>query len=254
MTSTAASFVALIPARSGSLRVPGKNLWRLNGHPLIAYTIAAARDSGVFDRVIVSTNDSATAAVATHYGADVPFLRPDDLAGPTSPDIDWIRHALDALTRGGTRYDAFSILRPTSPLRQRDTIRRAANAFFADGVADSLRAVELCRQHPGKMWVLDGARMRPLLDDGGAEPPWHSSAYQSLPPVYAQNASLEIAWTRVVEQTGTIAGQAVMPFVTEGAEGFDLNHPEDRWLLERMLAEGSATLPAVREQPYPEKP
>jgi hypothetical protein len=99
------------------------------------------------------------------------------------------------------------------------------------------------------MWTVDGTRMRPLLDDGGADPPWHSSAYQSLPPVYAQNASLEMARTRALDELGTIAGRVIRPFLTEGLEGFDINGRDDWLLLERLLADGEAHLPVVTTTP-----
>jgi N-acylneuraminate cytidylyltransferase len=121
-----------------------------------------------------------------------------------------------------------------------------------DGV-DSLRAIEKCQQHPGKMWVVRGKRMTPLLPMGPAEQPWHSSQYQSLPEVYVQNASLEIAWTRVVLQDRTIAGNVLMPFFTDGYEGFDVNNPYDWSLAEHLLSKGNVTLPAVTQSPYPLK-
>ena len=132
--------VALVPARAGSVRVPGKNVRELAGHPLLAYSIAAAHESGLFDAVVVSTDSEQTAEVARRYGAEVPDLRPPELAGSTSPDIDWIEHVLR-----GTTYDAFAILRPTSPFRRGATILRAWDAFTAVPEADSLRAVRPVR-------------------------------------------------------------------------------------------------------------
>jgi CMP-N,N'-diacetyllegionaminic acid synthase len=244
------SAVAFIPARLGSKRVPGKNIRALAGHPLIAYTIAPALESGVFDAVIVSTDSEDIAAAATHYGAEVPFLRPAVFAGDTSPDIEWLEHALTELRSAGRRWDAFSLLRPTSPFRSAGTIRRAYGLFAAQTGIDSLRAVEKCAQHPGKMWVIRGERMLPLLPFGPAEQPWHSTPYQALPPVYVQNASLEIAWTRVVFERRTIAGDVLVPFVTEGHEGFDINDPYDWMVAERLLADGSAQLPPVPQPSY----
>jgi CMP-N,N'-diacetyllegionaminic acid synthase len=241
--------VAFVPARQGSKRVPGKNVRRLNGHPMLAYTIAPALDSGVFDSVIVSTDSEEVAAIARHYGAEVPFLRPAEYAGDTSPDIEWLEHALVELARRGRAWDTFSLLRPTSPFRTADTIRRAWGRFIAQDGVDSLRAVEKCAQHPGKMWVVRGDRMVPLLPFGPADRPWHSTPYQALPPVYVQNASLEIAWTRVVLERHTIAGDVLVPFLTEGYEGFDINDPLDWMLAERLLAEGAVQLPEVREAP-----
>jgi N-acylneuraminate cytidylyltransferase len=236
--------VGLVPARSGSKRIRGKNLRELRGHPLLSYTVCAALRSGAFDDVVVSTDDETTATVARRYGARVPFLRPAELAADASADIDWVRHALAALRAEGRPVDAFAILRPTSPLRPATSIAAAVSAFLADPDADSLRAVEPVTEHPGKMWVLDatGDRMTPLLDDGGAQPPWHSTPYQALPSVHVQNASLEVAWSRTVDELGSIAGREVMPWLTESYDGFDLNHETDWLLLERLLDLGLASL------------
>jgi CMP-N-acetylneuraminic acid synthetase len=253
------SAVALIPARQGSKRVPGKNVRTLGGHPVIAYTIAPAIESGVFESVIVSTDSEEIAGIARHYGAEVPFLRPPQFGGDTSPDIEWLEYTLEALKRAGREWDCFSLLRPTSPFRTAATIRRAWSRFVAQDGVDSLRAVEKCAQHPGKMWIVDGDRMTPLLDDTrvspklprrGGGPPSHSTPYQALPPVYVQNASLEIAWTRVVFAGRTIAGNVLVPFLTEGYEGFDINDPHDWMIAERLIAEGSAGLPPVPQVPH----
>lgn len=244
------SIIALIPARAGSKRVPGKNIRPLNGHPLLAYTISAALDSGIFADVLVSTDSEEYAAIARHYGASVPFLRPAELSGDLSPDIEWVEDTLQRLQADGRSYDCFSILRPTSPFRLPQTIQRAWLAFQAEEGVDSLRAVEKSKQHPAKMWVVRGRRMTPLLPLGPAEQPWHSSQYQSLPAVYVQNASLEIAWSRVVFDGRTIAGHVLMPFLTEGYEGFDVNQPLDWDLAELLLSRGLTHLPAVNHLPY----
>ena len=234
-----ATAVALVPARAGSQRVPGKNVLPLAGHPLIAYTIAAARASGVFEAVVCSTDSEEIAEVARRYGAEVPGLRPPEIATATSPDIEWVEHVLRDRDE-----DAFSILRPTSPFRTEATIRRAWDRFLAAD-ADSLRAVERVKQHPGKMWVVDGELMRPFVERPDAGTPWHSLQYASLPEVYVQNSSLEIAWTRVVREDGTIAGRRVAPFFTEGWEGFSIDYPEDVERAERAVAAGEAELPRV---------
>jgi CMP-N,N'-diacetyllegionaminic acid synthase len=245
----AVSCVALIPARSGSKRVADKNVRLLAGHPLLAYAVATARAAGRFARVIVSTDSDEYAAIARHYGAEVPFLRPPALAGDLSPDIDWVEFTLKTLADAGERYDSFSILRPTNPFRQPSTIQRAFQQFQDDPEADSLRAVEKCRQHPGKMWVVRGRRMTPLLPFWSDRQPWHSSQYQALPEVHVQNASVEIAWSRVVFEGRTIAGDVIAPFWTEGHEGFDINRPEDWVAAEALLASG-VHLPVVTASAY----
>ena len=244
------SIVALIPARSGSKRVVDKNARRLDGHPLMAYSIAAALDSGVFGAVLVSTDSESYAAIARHYGAEVPGLRPEAFATATSPDIEWIEHLLGVLAEQRRQFDCFAILRPTSPFRQADTIRRAWRSFLAEQGVDSLRAVEKCTQHPGKMWVIRGNRMLPLLPLTPEKQPWHSSQYAALPEVYVQNASLEIAWCRLVRSERTIAGTVVMPFLTDEVEGFDINNEYDWRYAEQMVESAAARLPTISRPPY----
>jgi CMP-N,N'-diacetyllegionaminic acid synthase len=246
------SIVALIPARSGSKRVPDKNIRSLAGHPLIAYSIAAALQSKVFGRVIVSTDSERYARIARYYGAEVPFLRPSTIAGDTSPDIEWVEYTLKQLSKSGEGYDCFSLLRPTSPFRLPETIQRAWQEFAAQSGVDSLRAVEKCQQHPGKMWIVRGNRMLPLLPMGPAEQPWHSSQYPSLPEVFVQNASLEIARSSIVFEEKTIAGNVVMPFFTKDYEGFDVNSDYDWGLAEHLVKMSQAKLPTIPQPPYQE--
>jgi CMP-N,N'-diacetyllegionaminic acid synthase len=247
------SAVGLIGARSGSERVKDKNVRRLAGHPLLAYAIEAARRSEVFDRIVVSTNSEQIAQVARWYGADVPFLRPVEYATSTSPDIEWIAWTLPRLEE---RYDLFAIVRATNPFRGPDAIRRGLDQLLSTPEADSIRAVERVKQHPGKMWVIDelGRLMRPLLDQSHLDVAWHAGQYQALPPVYVQNSALEIAWTRVVGATGTREGKMLAPFLTEGYEGLNIDDEEDFARAEKLVATGRAQLPAVEREPYPAAP
>lgn len=251
------TLAALIPARAGSKRVVDKNVRPLAGHPLIAYTIAASLDSGLFDAVMVSTDSERIAAIARHYGAEVPFLRPAEFAADRSPDIEWLDDMLRRLQEAGRSWDCFALLRPTSPFRAVETLRRAWSTFRGDETADSLRAVERTRLHPGKMWLVDGSRMVPAVTELGgerspADQPWHSTPYQALPTVHTQNASLEIARCRVVLETRTIAGEAIMPFVTRGYEGFDINDEVDWIVAEELLRRGDAELPEISLPPWRE--
>ena len=242
--------VALIPARSGSERVPGKNVRPLAGHPLIAYAIATALQAGVFERVLCSTDSGKIAEVAQRYGADVPFLRPAEYATATSPDIEWLAYTLDQLD---VHYDLFAIVRATNPFRGPDAFLRGMRQLLATPEADSIRAVERVKQHPGKMWVIDGKTMRPLLEQAQLDVAWHAGQYQALPEIYVQNSALEIAWTRVVSQTGTREGRVVAPFLTQGYEGFNVDDEED-WARARALVDsGEASLPKVDHplRPYP---
>ena len=248
--SKAPSVIALIPARAGSKRVPDKNVRVLGDHPVIAYTIAAALDSGIFDSVVVSTDSERYGLIAKYYGAEVPFLRPAEMSGDLSPDIDWVEYTLKRFREQNREFDCFSILRPTSPFRQAATIQRAWSQFLTETGVDSLRAVEKCKQHPGKMWVVRNSRMTPLLPLSPPELPWHSSQYQALPEVYVQNASLEIAWSRVVFQGRSISGTVLIPFFTQNYEGFDVNHPTDLRLAQELIDTGKANLPHVSQSRY----
>jgi N-acylneuraminate cytidylyltransferase len=236
------SAVALIPARAGSERVRDKNIRPLAGHPLLAYAIAAARQTDVFDRIVCSTDSTKIADVAKRYGADVPFLRPAKFATSTSPDIEWIKHALAQLDE---HYDLFAIVRATNPFRGSDVLQRGLAQLLATPEADSIRAVELAKQHPGKMWVLEGKTMRPLLDQSHLDIAWHAGQYQALPQIYVQNSALEIAWTRVVSQTGTREGRVVAPYLTNGYEGFNIDDEDDWGQARRLLDAGEVSLPDV---------
>ena len=222
------SIVALIPARAGSRRIKHKNVRELGGKPLLQWTINGAKESGLFGDILLCTDSQEYGELGKSFGAT--FCRRPSSADDEA-DIVWVKQALRLV-----HYDAFAILRPTSPFRTPDTIRRAWQHFLDNQPCDSLRAVEPVRQHPGKMWVIRQSRLLPLLPWENEASPWHSSATQTLPPVYVQNASLEIAWVKTVLKQGTIAGTNVLPFMTEGMEGFDINDLEDWERAERLAA------------------
>ncbi|MBM31888.1 MAG: acylneuraminate cytidylyltransferase [Chloroflexi bacterium] len=246
------NIVALIPARSGSKRIKNKNIKLLNGHPLIAYTIQSAINSEVFDEVIVSTDSKDIKKISEYYGAYVPFLRPSIYATDTSPDIEFVKHALEELSKLNKNYSQFSILRPTSPFRKARTIKRAFK-LFSNSESDSLRAVEKCLQHPCKMWTLDGEFIKPFVDLGFSGPhnqPLHSSQYPSLPEVLVQNASLEIANSNVIFEQNNISGSKIIPFFTKDDEGIDVNVEEDWIKAEIYLKSEKATLPKIFKKPF----
>lgn len=242
------SLVAFVPARAGSERVPGKNVRPLAGHPLLAYAIATAQQSGVADRVICSTDSEQIAEIARWYGADVPFLRPAEFATSTSPDVQWLRWTIAELPE---RYELCALIRATNPFRGPDVVRRGLGQLVATPEADSIRAVELVKQHPGKMWVVEGGTMRPLLDQSHLDEAWHAGQYPALPNVYVQNSALEIVRTRAVVETGTREGRVLAPFFTEGYEGFNVDDEEDWARAEALLAAGKVSLPVIDRDPWP---
>lgn len=152
--------LALIPARGGSKGLPRKNVLPVAGRPLIAWTISQALSSESVGAVVVSTDDSEIADVAARFGAEVPFMRPDELATDTSPSIDAVLHALDALAAHGREFDMIALLEPTSPLRAADDIDRAVSLLMAHPDADAVVSVgQVHTEHPAIMKRLEDDRL-----------------------------------------------------------------------------------------------
>lgn len=250
MVDAQSKAICLVPARSGSKRVANKNVMEINGHPLLAYTISAAIDSGEFDSVVVSTDSESYVDIARHYGADVPFLRPSEFSTDYSPDIEWVAYTLAELKSNGQEFDRFSILRPTSPFRTVATIRRAMAQFSDSKDADSLRAVELCTQHPAKMWQIVDDLLVPVMPGKTGNHEWYSMPTQSLPTVWVQNASLEIAHTRCVTEQNSISGKKIIAFKTNYPEGLDINSESDVLIVKSVVEKSPHFLPDISAKPY----
>ena len=241
--------VALIPARSGSKRVPDKNIYKIHNHPLLAYAIQAATNTNIFDNVICITDSEIYADIATYYGADVPKLRPNKISTDISPDIDWVKWILTELKEVNMSYDLYFILRPTSPFRTSSTIKRAYNEYIDSG-ADCLRAIQLCKEHPGKMWINNSNRIKPFVDENIDDTPMHSHQYATLPKIYIQNASLEISKTYIPLSKNKIINDDVYPFITKDLEGFDINNIEDIILLNHYIETNSTIIEHIDKEPF----
>jgi CMP-N,N'-diacetyllegionaminic acid synthase len=242
--------IAFIPARANSKRIKDKNILELNGHPLMAYSIISAIESKIFDDIICVTDSEKYADIARYYGAEVPYIRPDSISGDTSPDIEWVQWIANKLKEDGREYSAFSILRPTSPFRKSQNIKEAWGFFLENEKADSIRGVELCKQHPGKMWIIQNNNLFPILPYSIDNTPMHSNQYSKLPKIYIQNASLEIAWMNVVLEKNSISGDIIMPYLSDGISGFDINLPEDINLAKEMILKDKKILPLIKITPY----
>jgi CMP-N-acetylneuraminic acid synthetase len=235
--------IALIPARSGSKRAPGKNVRLLDGKPLIAYTILAAQEAAIFNEIIVSTDSSQYMEIAVQFGVKKKQLRPASLASDSSPDIEWVKHAISNLIPEAQEMDRLCILRPTSPLRTGKTIRSAMEVFAGSPWASSLRALQNVTEHPGKMWRVDENHLAsPFLSQEDQLIPMHSRPTQSLEPLFVQNASLEITTIASVRKTDSIAGNSVMAFSMPEFEGLDVNSDIDFEFLEYLISSGKVRL------------
>ena len=230
---------ALIPARKGSQRLPGKNIIDLNGHPLIAYSILAAQKSSIFERIIVSTDCPKIAKIALQYGAEVPSLRPQEISSSDSPDISWVLLAInDWLNLRGEDYIA--ILRPTNPFRSSSSIVEAFELLKKNPTIDSIRAIRPIKEHPSKMWRGVPGQLITPFDDSmiiNTKTPVHSSPFQVLEKLWIQDASLEIARVKAVRESHSISGRKVMGFEMPNIEGFDINYPEDIEFARKAIVE-----------------
>ena len=209
--------IAFIPARSGSKRIPNKNIRSFFGHPLIAYAIQSALDSEIFDHVFVSSDSEEIGKIAQYYGAEF-IKRPPELSKDLSPDAEWIEHAFKQIEPCN-----YAILRPTNPFRTSETIKRAWKEWDKH---TPMKAIEPAKQHPLKTWKLSGKFITPYIPGNN-----HLLPIQNLDQVYIQNGCLEFR-TFYYNKHNPI----YQPFFTEDYEGFDLNY-EDDWLLAEALAE-----------------
>ena len=228
------NILAFIPARAGSKRVPNKNILPLNGKPLIAYTIEAARASQHINRIVVSTDSEEIAAVAKEYGAEVPFIRPASIAQSDSTEMQFFEHALDWF-KCNEEYepDLIVLLYPTSPFRTAASIDRAVEKISRHPEADSLRSVKLCAEHPYKMWVIENNYLKSFAKND--VPNSHTLSYQLLPTIYIQNASIYITKPSTLLNKKSPTGDIIVPFVMDEEESIDINNPIDFTLAEVVM-------------------
>ena len=246
--------LAVIPARGGSKSIPRKNLHLFAGHPLIAFSIAAGRQSPPVTRVIVSTEDEEIAGVARACGAETPFLRPADLAQDDTPDLPVFEHALSWLAdHEGYHPEVVIQLRPTSPIRPRDCVARAVETLLAHPEADSVRGVVPSGQNPYKMWRLsDDGRLRPLLPDEGFHEPYNMPR-QKLPPTYWQTGHLDAIRPHTILEKHSMSGDVILPLLIDPRYTADIDSLRDLQRAEELLRSGEleAVLPGQGPRPLP---
>lgn len=220
--------LGIVPARGGSKSVPRKNIRPLRGKPLIAYTIESARAAMRLSRLIVSTDDEAIASAARAFGAEVPFLRPPELAADDTLDQPVFLHALRWLAEHeGYAPDYVAVLRPTSPLRQPEHIDGAIEVALATG-ADVVKSVTVTGVHPYKTWRIESGRLRPfvpsaLWDRRGPDVP-----RQELPTVYWQDGVVDIVAVRLIlDPPPSFADVFFAPYVMDQRYSVDLDTEED---------------------------
>jgi len=212
---------AIIPARGGSKGFPKKSIAPLGGFPLIAYSIAAAKLSKKIDRIIVSTDSEEMAAVAGSFGAETPFLRPAEFARDDSPDIEFVRHALEWLKDNEGAVPEYLVhLRPTTPLRKPEDIDKAVEMLAAHTQATSLRSGYEMRESPFKLFGITGEYFAPLFPgDENAER--SNLPRQSFPIAYQPDGYADVLRTSFVERSGTLHGDKILAFVSRNTGEID---------------------------------
>ena len=221
--------LTIIPARGGSKGIPKKNIVDVGGKPLIYYSIKVANESELIDRVIVSTDDREIAKIAETLNAEVPFIRPKELAQDNSPTYPVIKHALEWF-QNSEKYtpDLIVILEPTFPLRTSKEVDDAIELISLDEKADSLRGVCEPFQNPFKMWKIHGKYLEPLII---TDEDTHGTPRQNLKKVYWQNGFIYICRYGTIMEKNSITGDKVLPFVLGSDKYMDLDTIEDLELL-----------------------
>jgi N-acylneuraminate cytidylyltransferase len=250
--------LAIIPARGGSKGIPRKNIRPFSGYPLIAWSIAAARQSSAVTRTLVSTDDEEIAAVARSFGAETPFLRPAEFAQDDTTDLPVFVHALRWLAENeGYRPEVVVQLRPTSPIRPRGCVDEAVRILLAHPDADCVRGVVPAGQNPHKMWRLPGgedAPMQNLLEVSGLAEPYNAPR-QALPPVYWQTGHIDAIRAATILEKGSMSGAAIYPLVIDPRYTVDLDNLSDWTKAEWLASFGGLELvwPGKPRRPLPEK-
>lgn len=248
--------LALIPARGGSKSIPHKNIKLLAGFPLIAYSIAAAHESALVTRTIVSTDDEEIARIARDFGAKTPFLRPPELAQDHTLDYPVFTHALSWLKEHEDyQPDILVQLRPTSPLRPPGCVDQAIEILLSRPQADSVRGVIPSGQNPYKMWlVADQGNMLPLMRlEGVAEP--FNAPRQQLPQTYWQTGHIDAIRRSTILDKGSLSGDVIYPLLIDPRYAVDIDTLRDWQWAEWIISHGDLpiVLPGTQKRPFPDQ-
>ncbi|MDB4037930.1 acylneuraminate cytidylyltransferase family protein [Candidatus Thioglobus sp.] len=210
---------AIIPARSGSKGVPNKNIINLEGHPLIAYSIVAARQSKEIDRVIVSTDSEKYAEIACQYGAEVPYIRPKAISGDTATDIEFFKHFVDwSKEKEGFCPEYMVHLRPTTPLRDPKIIDKAI-LNFVDSKYSALRSAHKMTETSYKTFEVENEKFK-MICNLGFNIESTTLPRQAFPTTYNPNGYVDIVRTSQIEKN-ILHGDCVKAFITKTSYEID---------------------------------
>ena len=223
--------LGLIPARGGSKGIPGKNIRSILGRSLIERAFSSATESGVLDRIVLSTDDPAIAAEAHRIGLDVPFLRPEEFAGDASPMIDVAIHALKMLASENYKPDVLVLLQPTSPLRTAEHIRHALKLLMGyDSVCTVVPVPkDLCPHY--LMKIGDSGLLDFVMPDGP-----RYTRRQDVPQAYRRDGTLFVTRAPVILKQRSFYGERCIPYILSPDESMNIDTPEEWVEAETRLA------------------
>lgn len=227
------NILAIIPARGGSKGVPGKNSKLLAGKPLIAYSIEAAQASKLILTTIVSTDDEQIAAIAKHYGAEVPFIRPAELATDSARSLDVVLHAIDFLTSQERYFDAVCLLQPTTPFRAEGFIDTCIDTFIEQKV-DSLVSVQVVPHEYNPHWTFESDANGNLHIATGEEN--IISRRQDLPKAFIRDGSVYLTKVSVLKEQQSLYGKSIGYVESDAIQYVNIDTLEDWALAEKLIA------------------
>lgn len=228
------NILAIIPARGGSKSVPRKNIIKVNGKPLISYTINPALKINRLTDVVVSTDDTEIAKISRKLGAQVPFIRPVDLALDQSQSAPVIEHALHFMENlRGFKYDAVLMLQPTSPLRTVQHIEESLDLFISQECDSVVSIVSVGGNHPFRMKRLIGDQLINYIDQGF----WDMRPRQSLPEVYIRNGAIYLISRDAFIRCNQLIGDKCLGYVMNESESINIDTPIDLKIAKLLLEE-----------------
>lgn len=225
--------LAVIPARSGSKSVPHKNIREIGGKPMLAYSIEHARESKYINRIILSTDSPRYAEIGEKYGAEIPFIRPEQYATDTALDIEVFFHCLTFLKEKEEYIpDIVVQLRPTYPIRNVEDIDHMIELLLRNKQADSARSIAPAKEIPYKMWHMDEQGvLSPVMTQ---IPECYNMPRQQLPKVYYQNACIDVVRGRVILEEYSMSGKRILGY--EMNKNYDIDTEEEFIKAEEYLA------------------
>ncbi len=232
------TFLAIIPARSGSKGIIDKNIREINHKPLMAYTIEACKNSGIFDDILVSTDSVKYAEIAERLGARVPFLRPEKLSSDQASSNDVILHVLDEMMHLGKTFDCFMLLQPTSPLRNEKHIIESAHILIKNQ-ADSV--ISICKSDPTSyltVHLTEEGRVNPLFSDK------KQVRRQDIQPEYRINGAIYLALTSYFIKHKSFYEGKTLPYFMSAFDSIDIDDDFQFKIAELLLLDKNFSNPS----------